>query len=136
MLYLTQTDTRLTCVASQRSFMSIVWYTAKAMNGKPKGSKVYLKPATAFVQKWLQKNSFSGMYIFLHPQQATSSIEVNQTAQHTVDNQSGFMACIATLNLLTKLVTVLNTLTSLGFFSYPKIRRRQFYNILKRIELN
>ena len=127
MLYLTKTDTRLTCVTSQRSFMSVVWYTAKAMNGKPIGSKAYLKQATAFVQQWIQKNSFSGMYKFLHSQQVTSLIEVNQTAksQHSVDFQSGFISSSITLNPLAKLIEALTTLTSFGFFSYPRMRFRQ-----------
>lgn len=122
MLYLTQTDTRLTCVTSQRSFMSLVWYTAKAMNKNAKGSKAYLKPATVFVQNWLQKMT-TGIYTYLRPQ--TSAIEVNPTAQYQRNVDSGVIFHTTPTIPLAKLAEVLPTLTSLGFFSYPTIRFRR-----------
>lgn len=135
MLYFTQTQTRLTCVASQRSFMSLVWTTAKIMNGSSKGSKAYLKQATAFVQSWLQQNIRCGIYTFIRPQQNTShSIEeVDQTAQsqRPVDLQSGFMSYVtptAPINPFAELVEISASLTSFGFFFYPTTRFRQTYH--------
>jgi len=119
-LYLTQTQTRLTCVTSQKSFMSLVWYTAKAMNKNAKGSKAYLKPATAFVQKWLQQNT-SGIYIFLRPQQQmASAIEVNPTAQYQRNVDSGFIIHTTPTTPLAKLAGApfITALVNFGFFQH------------------
>ena len=120
MLYFTKTDTRLTCVTSQRSFMSLVWYAAKAMNKNVKGSKAYLKPATAFVQNWLQQNT-SGIYTFLRPQQQTASaIEANPTAQYQRNVDSGFIIHTTPTIPLAKLVNVplVMALVNFGFFQH------------------
>lgn len=126
MLYFTQTHTRLTCVASQKSFMSLVWATAKAMNGCSKGSKNYLKPATAFVQQWLTDNTFSAVCVYLRPQPLTSQLFEVKPATYQRNVDSSFIVYSITKSPLAMLYLLFffDTEVSFGFFSYPRVRKR------------
>lgn len=121
MLYITETKTPFTCVASQKSFMSLVWYAAKAMNKSTKGSKAYLKKATAFVQTWNRKACTSGIYMCCYP--VTIQLPLLQKSmtshqQYPVDELYTHFDCSS---LLPKPFSVFcsKTLTSFGFFAYP-----------------
>jgi len=122
MLYLTKTQTHLTCVPSQRSFMSLVWYTAKAMNKNAKGSKAYLKAATAFVQNWHKTACAGAIHTMLRPMIAKSQYMDDLTTlphQCSVAEQSTSLNCLSHFYPKWFSASPLKTLTNLGFFSYP-----------------
>ncbi|WP_353570245.1 hypothetical protein [Candidatus Albibeggiatoa sp. nov. BB20] len=133
MLYLTKTDTRLTCVASQRSFMSIVWYTAKAMNGKPIGSKAYLKQATAFVQSWNKKACTGGIF-HLVPVKSRSHVDLTTSHQQSLVDTL-FAQCLPYPFPKLSGVFSLKAPISFGFFSYPVTLFKQANKLLLKIQL-